>query len=457
MWSSIAIICAVCLFVMFYRKGWLKRFREYRRVSKIVGFLEELEGWREKYNSPQSVLKRAQEAAEVLRNGFWLNRLNQKIFLDHPEIDSRLRNINEALETNFSYEEIGTNQDEVISFRNGVAHKTSALLQLELSRKLECSPRDNAIVDLSEAGGFRLEAIGTTERELKDLDREYYRRIQATFMRYFREWAMGQSDRFYKDLEGFERDIVRIISEERYTYEEMGTTEHEYQKLLRLAYRREVVRWVDFLKYNARKGDTYNDFARKKIREALEKASATLAEFDIAETDLDAIERGAFIVKAKKALEELRKPGRSWFYSEPLGLCVADILRRIPGDPRPYVEEIRNSLAVINATFAEIETSEEEMGALVRTGHIFSAKFLLEELKRISKIPRITQLERFRQTLGQKHRILAFDDGKLEASYPVDRDIEAIRYHLKSAEVKLEDFGVSEEKLQELRIAIEAR
>ncbi len=288
----LVIIVSIFLLYLFLKKRLFQRLKQEWLTHRLVRSLGKLEQIKDNYNSPKSKLKRAQEAANVLRSGFWVNMLGQKIYLEKCHIDDYLFDVNRALETNFSYEQINTTKDEVIGFRNGETHKISAKLQLDVSRELEESPRDYQILELTKDANFTLEEIGTTEEELELLAREYSRRLEVSFVKRFKDWATGESD-FYQESDKFEERISELISDEYYvgkfTYEEVGTSEQEYKEMMRLARRREVIRWIDYLKSSAKKGETDNSFARKMISESLKKAELTLDDFNITEFNLDQI------------------------------------------------------------------------------------------------------------------------------------------------------------------------
>lgn len=422
--------------------------------------------------SPKSKLKKAREAVGVLRAGFWVNQLGEKIFLNPGEysgIAGRLDDINKAFESDFSYKDIGTTKEEVIGFRNGTAHKTSARLQLELSRTLEQRPPGYNILELAKDAGFTLEEIGTTAEELKSLSKEYSRRLHKKSVDQFREWATSISN-WHEEPDEFEKQLARLLSPEYYgfSYEELGTSEAECARLMRLARRREVIRWVNYLKHNAEKGDTNSSFARKMIKESLEKAKLMLSDFDITEIDLAEIERSAYVTKAKKLLAELKAPGEGWFYTDPpptnpnFRLYRPAIWECIPGDPMVFVKKIEENLATAKAVFADIGTNDAEIKDLIRAGHLASAKFLLQVLERVSRSPRRTKFEQAMNMLGPNAMFMddprnPTDRKTLEEPYPIERDIQAIEYHLNGAEVNLEKIGSSRQKLQELKIAIEAR
>ncbi|MBI4120548.1 MAG: hypothetical protein HY454_03745 [Parcubacteria group bacterium] len=424
------------------------------------------------YDSPKSKLKRAREAVEVLRMGFWVNRLGKKIYLhpgEYSGIAGYISDINEALEAGFLYKQIGTMREEVIGFRNGEAHKTSARLLLEISRKLERSPLDYDIIRLAEDAGFALEEVGTSAAELESLSREYSRRVWESSVDRFRAWATGTSD-WHEDPDEFEEELARLLSPEHYgfSYEDLRTSEEECAELLRLARRREVVRHIDYLKRSAEKGEIDScSFARGEIKESLDKAGLALSDFNITESDLDEIERSAYITRATNLLNELKTPGEGWFYltyptNPNIRLYRPGLRECIPGDPLVFVKKIEENLATADATLADIGTSETEIKTLVCAGHLSSAKFLLEELERVSQIPRRTQFERIASMVGPKTVIMddpdnPIDRETLEEPYPIERDIQAIEYHLKGAGVELEEIGSSRQKLQELRTVIEAR
>lgn len=469
----IAVVLVVILFAMFPR---LKRF--YLRVRlEYLGFrvalnLNKLKNWRVVYDSPKKRLERAQKAVCELRAGFWLNSSENRIYLNPDYIKERIRYINEALETDFSYKQIGTTREEVIGFRNGEAHKTAARLLVELSRTLSISPRDNDIIRLVEDADFTLEEVGTSEAELKSLHREYYRRICESLVNFFRQWAIGASDVQHENADKFEEDISGYLSPEPeghgFSYEELGTSEAECAELIRLARRREVVRSIDYFRSEAERGHTDSPYMRENIQETLAKAGLTLSDFNITETDLDEIDRSAYVNKAMSLLGELRVPGEGWFYSKPVEVSpnirfyLPALSGHIPGDPLYFVRKIQENLASADATLSDIGTSDAEIETLVRAGHIASARFILGELQRISKIPRVTNFQRTMSMLGPNQMFIddpsnPVDRTTLEDPYPVERDIQAIEYHLKGAEISLEDVGNSEQQLQELRIAVEAR
>lgn len=468
----IGVVAALLLRLVLPRTAWFRRVHTRWLTFKIAWNLHKMKQSFDSYYAPKSKLKRAREAVEILRAGFWMNHYGEKIYLNPGEysgIIGRLDDINKALEADFSYEQIGTTKEEIIGFRKGKAHKTSARLQVEQSRKLEKDPACYKIIELAENAGFNLEEIGTNAAELESLEREYSRRIWKESVERFRKWATGASD-WHEDPDEFEEQLARLLSPEDYgfSYDELGTSEKEYAELMRLARRREVIRWVDDLKHNAKKGYTDNSFARKMIRESLEKAGLVLSDFNIAEFDLDEIERSAYITKARNWLAELRTPGEGWFYSvaatpnATMRFYRPALLNCIPGDPLFLVKEIKENLATAQATLDDIGTNESEIKALVSAGHLASTKFLIKELERVSQTPRRTQFERTAGMLGPKTMIWddpndPIDRKKLEDPYPVERDMQAIEYHLNGAKIELEEIGESRQKLQELRTAIEAR
>lgn len=469
-----AVAAVILLRLVLLRTAWFRGVYARWLAFKIAWNLHKMKQSLDSYDSAKSKLKRAREAVEVLRAGFWVNRLGEKIYLDpgkYSGIAGRIEDINKALEAGFLYEQIGTTREEVIGFRNGDAHKTSARLQIEICRRFEKNPLHCNVEELAEDAGFTLEEVGTSEEELNSLVRENFRRLEVRVVERFRKWAMGESD-FRQDPDEFEKRISELLSGEhyagRFTHEEIGTSEQEYIEMMRLARRREVIHWVDYLKHSAEEGDTDNSFARKMIRGSLEKTGLMLSDFNIAESDLDEIERSAYITKARNLLDELRMPGEGWFYSPP---SVANpnvrfyrpaLWECVPGDPLVFVKEIEENLAAAKASLADIGTSESEVKVFVRAGHLASAKFLLEELQRVSQTPRRTQFERIASMLGPK--VVVMDDPRspidrkaLEGPYPIERDVQAIEYHLKGAGIELEEIGSSRQELQELWVAIEAR
>lgn len=461
------VVAVILLRFVLPKTAWFRRLHVRWLAFRIAWNLHKM---KQSLDSPKSKLKWAREAVEGLRAGFWMYPVG-KIYLESRHISERMDCINEALEAGFSYEQIGTTREEVIGFRNGEAHKTSARLQVESFRRFEEGSRDYYIIQLAEDAGFNLEDVGTSVAELASLSREYSRRLQVGFVERFRKWAMGQSN-ISEDPDEFAKQISELLSEEnyvgRFTYEELGTSEQEYLEMMRLARRRQVEGRINLLKQDAERGDTHSSIVRKMIRESLEKAGLTLADFNIAESDLDEIERSAYIAKAREILDELRRPGEGWFYSPPpvtnpnVRFYRPALWECIPGDPLVFVKGIKENLAAAHATLADIETSEAEIKALVCAGHFASAKFLIEELKRVSQTPRRTQFERTTSMLGPKMVIMddpknPIDHTTFEDAYPVERDIQAIEYHLRGAEIGLEEIGSSQQKLQELRTAIESR
>jgi hypothetical protein len=467
-----AIVAVILLRFVLLRTAWFRRIHMRWLAFRVAWNLHKMKRSFDSYDSPKSKLKRAREAVEALRVGYWVNRVNEKIYLRPGEysIRERLQYITEALEASFSYEQIGTTREEVIGFRNGEAHKASARLQVELSRTLEQSPREHEIIELAEDAGFALEEVGTSAAELESLSREYSRRIWENSVDRFRQYATGASD-WHEDPDEFEEQLAKLLSPEHYgfSHEDLRTSEAECAELMRLARRREVERWVKHLRYNAERGDTSNEITRKFITEALAKAGLTLADFNVTDADLDEIERSSYITKARNLLKELKAPGEGWFYSE-VGnpdhararFYKPALWKCTPGDPLVFVKKIEENLATAHATLADIGTTEAEIKALVRAGHLASVKFLVEELERVSQTPRRTQFERIASIFGPKTMIMddpsnPIDCTTLEDAYPVERDIQAIEYHLRGAEIELEEIGSSRQKLQELLTAIESR
>ena len=466
-----AVVASILLWLVLPRTAWFRRVHVRWLAFKVAWSLHKMKQSFDSYDSPKSKLKRAREAVEVLRAGFWVNHPGEKIYLGPGDlgIAGRLRNINEALETGFSYEQIGTTREEVIGFRNGDAHKTSARLQVELSRTLKQSPLDHEITKLAENTGFALEEVGTSATELESLSKEYSRRIWEKSVDRFRQLATSASD-WHEDPDKFEEQLARLLSPEGYgfSYKDLRTSEEECAELMRLARRREVERWIKHLRYNAERGETSNSITREFIVKALEKAGLTLADFNITDADLDEIERSAHITEARNLLNELRTPGEGWFYSPPpvtnpnVRFYRPALWGCVPGDPLVFVRKLEENLAIAKATLADIGTREAEIKTLVHAGPLASAKFLLEEFERVSQTPRRTQFERIASMLGPKSVIMddpsnPIDRQTLEKPYPIERDIQAIEYHLNGAGIEMEGIGSSRQKLQELRTAIEAR
>ncbi|TSC89896.1 MAG: hypothetical protein G01um10143_386 [Parcubacteria group bacterium Gr01-1014_3] len=470
-----SVVATLLLFFLLPRTAWFRRMRAHWLVFRLAWTVHKMKEVVDNYDSPKSKLKRAREAVEVLRAGFWVNPMGDNIYLDSGEysgIAGRLSDIVEALEANSSYEQIGTTKEEVIGFRNGNAHKASARLQVDLFRNLKQEPRIHCITKLAEDAGFTLDEIGTSVRELESLQREHDRLLRVDEVQGFREWATGKSD-FRRAPDEFEKRISDLLSGKhyagRFTYEEIGTSEQEYLEIMRLARRREVIFWIDYFKNKTDKGETDNSFARKEIRKSLKKSGLALSDFGITALDLDEIERRAYINKAKDSLKELKTPGEGWFYSGPLNTNYSNVrfykpalLGCIPGDPLVFVKEIEKNLATAKSTLSDIGTNESEMKVFVRAGHLASVKFLLKELEDVSQTPRRTRIERVASMLGPKAMIMddpssPIDRTTLEDPYPIDRDIQAIEYHLNGAGIGLEEIGSSQEKLQELKAIIEAR
>lgn len=441
------------------RVQWLT-FRLARSARRLKGFFEE-------YDSPKSKLKRACAAVEELRAGFWRNQNGQEIYHSPYYISGRLRSITEALEAGFSYREIGTNKEEVIGFRNGEAHKTSARLQLALSRDPKRHPLNHAILELVNDGKFTLEEIGTSKAELDALYRESCRKLYAGSVQRFKKWATRASDTHEKPDE-FQEQLTRLLSPEPegygFSYEELGTSEEECAELMRLARRREVEGWINFHKSETEKGRTDNSSTRKLLQEALNKAGLTLSDFNITESDLEDRERHAHVAKARKTLAELREPGESYFSSEEdfVVRLFARRMGKIPGDPLGLVMKMNEELAITKMTLADIGTNESEIADLVKARHLAAAKLLLAELEQIAQTPRQTKFARALSVIDPNTHVWdspsnPIDRTTLEEAYPIDQDIKAIEYHLQGAGIKLEDIGSSPDKLQELRTAIEAR
>lgn len=467
------VAMALLLFVL-SRTVWFRRARA-RWHMRWLGFRLAWATHRvrqdlENIDSPQSKLKRAREAVKVLRAGFWVNQFGNKIHSSPYQITSHLRHLTEAIEAGFSCEQIGTTKDEVVGFRNGEAHKTAARLELEVCRTLTTVVGRYRIVDLADEGKFALEDIGTSTEELERLAREWLRRIREDSVDHFREWATGVAS-YHEGTDEFVKDVSKDLSPEPeghgFSYEDLRTSEEEFSKLIRLARRREVADQIERLKREAAAGNTENARARKLINEALAKAGLTLGDFGIAEADLDAIELSAHLAKARKLLRELKAPGEGWFYDPPpLTNPNIRFVRTVPsgympGDPRLFVDGIKENLLTAGAKLADIGTDELELRELVRAGHITSATYLLRKMERIAKTPRRTRLERIYGMLAPNTILLETPDNpelkQLEEPHPIEEDIRAIEYHLKGAGIGLEEVGSSKQKLQDLTAAIAAR
>lgn len=463
---------AILLRFVLPRTAWFRRMHVRWLAFKLAWGIHKFKQSVDSYHSPRSKLERARKAVENLRSGFCMYPVG-KIHLTPYDIGVQIVAINNAMEADFSYEQIGTTREEVIGFRNGEAHKTSARLQVELYRMPEQLPRTHAITELAVDAHFALEEIGTSAEELASLAKEHSRRSWKDSVEQFRRYARGGSFS-NEDSDKFERDIARVCSPEPeghgFSLEDLGTSNEEYGELMRLARRREVEKWINFFKHEAERGETNHRITRKLIRESLEKAGLTLADFNLVEADLDEIERSAFIAKARKALKELRTPGEGWFYSQaPIAnpsirfrFYLPEMWKCIPGDPLVFVKTIEENLATAHATLADIGASETEIKMLTRDGHLVSAKFLIKGLERVSRTRRRTQFQRFTSMIGPRAMIMddpnnPIDRTTLEDAYPVERDLQAIEYHLKGAGIGLEEVGSSTQKLQELRTAIEAR
>lgn len=452
---NMGLLLVVCVVVVAILLRLILPRTEWYRLARL-GYL--IRKSADDYDLPELKLKRAQKAVEVLRaghDGFHpVYRSSVPSCLSPENITSQLRRITEALEADFSYEQIGATREEVIGFRNGEAHKTSARLQIALSRDPQFRPRGEQIAKLAENAGFTLEEVGTSAAELESLDREYSRQIWENLVDQFRQYATGASDS-REDPDEFEKRLTQLLSPEYgFSYEDLRTSEVESVELMRLARRREVEIRIGYLHYHAERGDTDNKFTRKSIAEALTKAGLTLADFNFTEADLDKIEQSAHLTKARNLLDELRTPEESWFYlSPPIAILKARIYRPtllncVPGDPAAFVREIEKNLAAARATLADIGIDEKEIAVLVQAGHLFSAQFLIEELRRISRTPHrgaglIVNIPG--NQIAEKH------------AYPVERDIQAIEYHLQKLGIGLKEVGSSERELRKLQATIKAK
>lgn len=447
------VICAIAAVILLRfvlpKTAWFRRVHMRWLVFRAAWNLHKIKQFFNTYDAPESKLKRAREAVKVLRAGLQViqlyegdKKVDKELYLTPEEIASRIGKVNEALEAGFSYKQICTTREEVIGFRNGEAHKTSARLQVALSRAPEQHPREYEITRLAKDAGFALEKVGTSAEELAALSREYNRRLYSRSIDRFRQWATGASDR-HEDPDEFERHLDYLLSPDGsgFSYEDFGISAAEFAELMRLARRREVEHWIKYLKRDAEEGGNGYQLGRRMIRKSLQKAELTLAEFNISDAALDEIERSVYLAKARDWLSELRAPGESWFYMKSPPTAPQTRIYKpalvvfggIPGDPLGFVRGIEVNLAEAKATLADIGTSETEIKTLVRAGHIASAQFLIGELSHPTD----------RAAIGQP--------------YPIERDIQAIEYHLRGAGVDLTDIGGPWQTLQELRAAIGSR
>lgn len=470
LFGACVLVAVILIRFVLPRIAWFRRIKLRWMTFKMAWHHHKLEEVHDRYNSPESKLKRARVAVEALRVGYWLNSANEKIYLNTDEIDGQLQHIVVGLEANFSYEQMGTTMEEVIGFRNGEAHKASARLQVVLSRTLTESPRGRQITLLAEDAGFPLEEVDTTIQELETLSREYSRRIWERHVDGFRQYAIGATD-LREDPDKFERQLASLTSPEHYefSYAELGTNEIECTELVQRARRREVEHLIDYLRRKAERGETeLNEVTCEHIMEALAKARLTLADFNLTEASLDEIKLSAYISRARKLLDELSTPGEGWFYTTPSTLNPTirfykpGLWKCIPGDPLYFVKGIKENLAVVSATLDDIGTSEVKINALVRAGHLASAKWLIEELERVALRPRQTQFMRIASMFGPQTMFIEdpnnpIDRTTLEDAYPVDRDIQAITYHLQGAKIELEEIGSSWQRLHELKSIIESK
>lgn len=283
-WTLILVILTASLLVLLRID-----LRKLRLLWLWFKLKRDLEG----INSPESRLKSARDEVQQLQIGHYQNLNDQKTYLSAYDITLNLIGITKAMQIGFSYTQLGTTQEEVIGFRNGEAHKTSGKAQLEEMRKHGAGMRGSEISELAKEGRFSLAEIGTTEAELEALEREAFRRTFARAVNSFREWATGDSD-FCHDPEEFKGMITRVVLEEdgcRFSYEDLDTSEAEIAELLRLAWRRKVVDWINFLKRKNGEEKTNNEIVRNFIHQALNKARANPEEFGITEAQLDELGR----------------------------------------------------------------------------------------------------------------------------------------------------------------------
>lgn len=463
---------SIALWLIIVRKtAWYKRLQARWLIFKLALLVRKRNNLIEQVFSgnyvvpPKEKLKRSREAVEALRAGYWTNRVGETIHLDPGEysgIAGRLKDINEALEEGYSYEKLGTTKDEVIGFRSGEAHKRAARLIIEDAREHpgEKRPDTYRLEELTKDGNFSLEDIGSSDEELEALDRECSRRTYASLIGFFREWAVGGARYGRSDPEEFEKDLKGYLTERHhtFTYAELETSEEECTEMIRLGWQREIESRIAYLKSTAEEGDTGHsiDFAQRHLYEALEKAGRSLSDFNLAEADIDDIVKSTYVNKARKLLDELRTPEETW-----LSHCLWDE-NHILGDPQFFVQGIRENLELGHVSLHDIGSSEQELDTCVQVGHVAMASLLLKRLERVSQTPRRPEFELFLRAIGPNARFMddpenPVDREKLEPPYPVERDIEAIRYHLKEAGIGLEKIGSSRQKLQELRVAIEAR
>lgn len=392
-------------------------------------------------NSPDSKLKRAREAVTELKLG-----------KERPDL--YIEDINEALEVGWSYKDIGTTRDELIKFRNGESQKILAKKVLERGRLYSNLTHDQ-VSRLAKKAGFSLEEIGTNEAELKSIDRKCMRKIYSSYVERLR--TIQCWDHWNDDPEILYSHTLHALSDEynseyQFIYEDFGTSQEELPNLLKAAYFRRAKNFLIGIKKRSLEGHGI-EYDVKYLRELLQKAEATLDNLGSSEDELQNIIKISNIEGARVNLNELRLPKKNWI-SLPSEGC--------PGDADLLTNLVREKLALANATLTDIGSSEEEMTNLLNSAYIYSANQLVNNLRSISKTPRMKKGEKLMAMLGPKQIILPSAESEkflneLEDAYPVERDVVAINLYLKKAGATLDSIGSSEQELKHLAEVVLAR
>jgi hypothetical protein len=447
LWSIGGIFVVFMLLFVVYKTAWFQRVRAHWLAFKLAWSVHKLQHAWEDIDSPKSKLKRARRVLAELREG-----------ARHPE--DKVDDINEAIEAGWNYEDIGTTADEVIGYRNGESQKILARKILEQRRaEGEDCGLSYIISELAEEGGFTLSDIGTDEDELRSIKHRSMLQVYRSYVDDLRKLSRGEFAGGDSDPDYLHRSIFEVIADTddgyNYTIEELGTSLDEMANLVKLAHIERAKKYFVQLQGCATEGDAYRkDYIIKKMREHLEKANATLSDIGSSGTEIENLARDCHVQRARNDLNHLRNPDHTWFIV---------FGKELPGNPEQYVITIRENLASANATLGDIGINEEEISELLNKGYVYAITTLLENLRNISKIPRVSKFEAGARLLSPNLMVMfgsveerkEFDEP--EEQYPYERDMAAIRYYIEKVNISLEQIGSSEDDLRQLALTFQAR
>ncbi len=360
--------------------------------------------------------------------------------------------INEALEAGWSYKDVGTTREELIEFRNGKSQQILAKRILEEIRAgmQEGFPTKGDFYELEQLlkeKVFSPEEVGTSTEELFNLFRKRTISYSKRTLEELRKMASDNLEeargelRRHEDVDFTARTIREGYSDDYLKYHitlaDIGTNHEELPILIRRAYLNAARLGLEDIQKAADRGCLPSPEERRgedathidKLKLILEKAKAILEDVGSSENELQKLLVSSSKQLARNTLARLKNPVENeWFM---FGLIVFHLEgpRWVINRPKDLIIIMRKALKKANASLLDIGTNEGEVQELIKRGHLFVARLVLDKMR-----------------LASQDKTNLLDDER----FPFDCALEVVRGSLKQAGCGIDAICGSETELQRL-------